>query len=115
MSSDKFRVIGVRDCVREVVVCVERQFADCLDDAKIFQDGESPRVKLERLRKLDLETCAVNDVVAIMGNKSWVQPECDVCLEQYLSVLEIDCRGRKVRICWPCLNVGAMSLRTVAT
>lgn len=109
----KFRVVGVRECIREVVGCVERQFAECLDDVKIFGDGESPRVKLERLRGLDLETCSPGDVVTIMGNESWVYPECDVCLEEHLSVLEVDCRGKMVRVCWHCLNSGATALRTI--
>ncbi len=111
------KLIRQRDVIREVVDAFGRTFAQHMDHADIFPDGETPRVKLGRLMKLDLETCSPNDVIAIVGNDSWTRVECDECtmenraMHPRLDAVAEFSRGEKsVRVCANCVEAAFFQL-----
>lgn len=104
------KLIKQRDVIREVVAAFARTFAQHMDNADIFPDGETPKQKLARLKALDLETCDAAAVDAIVGNPSWTWVECDECVMQNQAmhprlevVVEFERGEKSVRVCAVCM------------
>ena len=106
------KLIKQRDVIREVVDAFARTFAQHMDNAEIFPDGETPRAKLARLKELDLETCEAAAVDAIVGNQSWTWVECDECemtrkpdmpSMKHEVVAEFERGEKSVRVCDWCM------------
>ncbi len=108
------KLIRQRDVIREVVETFALTFAQHMDNAKIFPDGESPKQKLERLMSLNPETCAAAEVDAIVGNDSWTRVECDECVNAAVAagrdsmmkhevVVEFSRGEKSVRVCGGCM------------
>ena len=69
------RVITIRSQIREVAAEWNANLSDTLDK----QYNAKRRAIGKQLAELDVETATAADVGAIIGNDSWLVPECDEC------------------------------------
>ncbi len=75
---------------RDTILQIPKRWASQYPESQTLSDGSNTGTILKRLRKLDLKTCAPEDVDRIIGNDSWTtQLKCDECKEYVNWVLQV--------------------------
>jgi hypothetical protein len=102
----ELKLIHQRDVIRNVRDRFLDQYRHYPDDSILVRQrvGDTR----QRLAKLDLETCSVQDVDEAIGVTGWAANECDLCRRDFPTLMRIGeepgYEARWVDICEECLS-----------
>lgn len=93
--------ITTRSLIQSVVTRWSEQYG-------VGRHGPDKQQILEKLKMLDLETCAKESVNAIIGNSSWTTLRCDDCRSEVDTVIQLgqepDYESATAEVCVKCLR-----------
>ena len=103
---------------REVIRSVPKAWEAAYSIGYYAKDQEKQAIT-DKLRSLDVDTCSADDVAAIIGNRSWVENDCDLCADSECDIIlqigdEPDYDSRWMNACLPCAaNLGKLAAQAI--
>lgn len=92
------KLITQRDMIRELPTAYREEYGDYLEDPD--SRGRIRGNVLRELEALDLETCSIGDVEAVLGNSGLTRMGCDLCGEEQGLLVRAD----RLDICPKCVG-----------
>jgi len=97
--------VSHRDFIKAIVASYEYNY-NILEWAIMVENKEAQKVRLDALKKLNLETATILDIAEIIGPYSWFLSEiCSGCGREVTSFFTVDESGETpVTLCFECIS-----------